>query len=249
MNYRRARNLLWARGKKELETGFLVELGYTFRHKFVIAQSKADQDSMYYYFNAALAAYREAKDSGFTKLVLLIDIGNLHLSTRNFEEAERVMLHTISVAEKHNKQFFLPVIVYSNLGVVFFAKGDLIQSLRYKEQALDAGKKFGWLYSNPATPYRDIGDINLQLKKFPQAIKYYELSLESAKAANLIDTFVASANSGLADAYYGLGELKKAFDYQLKFTLLHDSLLREINSAEMIRLQNRFRTIPGNRQD
>ena len=248
MNYRRARNLPWARGKKELETGFLVELGYTFRHKFVIAQSKADQDSMYYYFNAALAAYREAKDTA-SEISMLIDIGNLHLSTRNFEEAERLMLHTISLAEKHNKQFFLPVTVYGNLGVVYFAKGDLIQSLRYKEQALDAGKKFGWLYSNPATPYRDMGDINLQLKKFPQAIKYYELSLESAKAANLMDTFVASANSGLADAYYGLGDLKKAFDYQRKFTQLRDSLLREINSAEMIRLQNRFRTVPGNRQD
>jgi signal transduction histidine kinase/DNA-binding response OmpR family regulator len=241
-NYRRALKLSRTANKKEFETGLSVELGFTFRHKFVITKSKADQDSMLYFFNEALAIYREAKDTD-SEIGMLIDIGNLHLSTRNFIEAERIMLQAISLAEKHNKQFFLPI-AYSNLGVVYFAfdnpDRNLDKSLRYKGLAIDAGKKFGGAYSNPATPYRDMGDIYLQLKKFRQAIKYYELSLESAKAANLMDTFIASANSGLADAYYGLGDFKKAFDYQRKFSQLRDSLLREINSTEMIRLQNDF---------
>jgi len=241
-NYRRALKLSSTYGKKELETGLSVEMGYTFRHKFVITQDKIDQDSMLYYFNEALAAYREAKDTT-SELSIQLDLGSLYLSSREYEEAERRMLHVISLAERHNRQFFLPV-AYSNLGVVYFALDNPARnpekSLRYKELALDAGKKFGGPNFNPVSTYFDMGGTYLELKKFRQAIKYFELSLESARTTNLMDSHIASANAGLADAYYGLGDFKKAIDFQRKFSHMRDSLSKEVTSAEMIRLQNDF---------
>ena len=96
------------------------------------------------------------------------------------------------------------------------------------------------MFADPATTYHDMGGIYLELKKFTQAIKCYELSLESAKGTNYMDSHVASAKSGLAEAYYGLGDFKKAIDYERKFSQLRDSLSKEITSAEMVRLQNDF---------
>jgi AraC-like DNA-binding protein len=111
----------------------------------------------------------------------------------------------------------------------------------FKEKfGVGPSEKFGGLFSNPSGTYHDMGDIYLELKKFRQAIKYYELSLSSANATNLMDSHIASANSGLAEAYYRLGDFKKAIDYERKFSKLRDSLAIEVNSAEMIRLQNDF---------
>lgn len=128
--------------------------------------------------------------------------------------------------------------IYEDIGSLYLGQGNLEKSLEYLTTAIKMSDKNDEIA--PGISARNhLGALYIQRGNYTQALKYLQEALQKSKQANvsylLDDTYIT-----LAKAYEGLSQFKKAYEYQVKYKSLSDSLLNKEEIQRIERLQNKY---------
>lgn len=123
---------------------------------------------------------------------------------------------------------------YNSIAGVFYNKGDLNKSIEYLKKCLEIKTKIGDIegvcngYSNMGSLYDAMGNI-------PLAIKYHIKSYEMALADNSKEPIQYSAKT-LSVLYAKQNQFQKAYEFQLIYQQMTDSLINEDNIKKITQL-------------
>lgn len=125
--------------------------------------------------------------------------------------------------------------VLHNLAVSYDIKKEYDKSLRHLEQALEIRKKLNTQYGIASTLIQ-MGEVYRHLKDYEQAESFLMQGKEMAQEIGRLDK-VKTAMGSLAKLYYSQGQYKKAYEANLSFFQLSDSLV-DIQSIKQITLMD-----------
>jgi two-component sensor histidine kinase len=158
------------------------------------------------------------------------DLGNLYSAQADFESA--LKYHNIALkirqqmGDKQGEGY-----CYNNIGVVYKNKTDYTQALENYFKSLAAlrevNDKKGVTYC-----YNNIGNTYIELKNYKLALLYCDSSLQTVKALGDVNA-ERIAYQNLAQVYVKTGKYKEAYDYEVKFKELTDSIFNEENSKQL----------------
>ncbi|MHA2249154.1 MAG: tetratricopeptide repeat protein [Candidatus Kariarchaeaceae archaeon] len=152
-------------------------------------------------------------DLSFNKIRLLQHKGKANTQLGNYEDARKIHLNALEIAEKEQNREELAEVL-NNLGNVDYFRGKLNSAKDYYERSvrvreeLGDNKEIAVSLNNLGVLYSDIGDLN-------QALAYYMKSMNIYKEFNLKGDLADSYNN-LGVLYADKGEVEIALNYYEK---------------------------------
>ncbi|MEM6698058.1 MAG: ATP-binding protein, partial [Bacteroidota bacterium] len=122
---------------------------------------------------------------------------------------------------------------YRKQGKLEEAKVTVLEALTRNQKRGDKGRIALTLFS--------LGEIEAERKQYPNAIKYYQESLELAEQIGR-KVSIKDANDRLAKLHSKTGEFEKAYKYLQAFIIVKDSIFDEETAAQYQELQTQYET-------
>ena len=116
--------------------------------------------------------------------------------------------------------------------------GDYAKALEHYLKSLKIMKEIGDK-EGTADCYINLGEINVQLKKFNEAKKYLNEALSISKDIGEKD-IIKDSYRGLAELQNKTGNYKQALDSYKQFIIYRDSLLNEENTKKSVQTQMNY---------
>lgn len=169
--------------------------------------------------------------AAFNEALRLQEGGNLDAAEKYYLEAKRL--------------YPFHALLYSNLGVLNYTRGDLEQAIELHKKAITLDPKMGIAYNNLGVSYNKLERHDEAIEAFEKAIEIeptnsralnnlgdsltksgrFERSIPNIEKALALDTNYAEAKSNMGMALWGLGDLEGAIKW------LRDSLKLNPNLA------------------
>ena len=129
-------------------------------------------------------------------------------------------------------------IVYNNLGVICKNLGKLDDAINYYGISLRAAQSEDDQFLIAAN-YNNLGNLYAKQGLFQKAIEHSEMALSiSSKIGN--PSLRESCLSSLAEHFSAKGDYKNAYEYYLKYTALHDSILTDERVNALAEMDTRY---------
>jgi signal transduction histidine kinase/Tfp pilus assembly protein PilF len=129
-------------------------------------------------------------------------------------------------------------IVYNNLGVICKNLGKLDEAIDYYTISLNAAQSENDQFLIAAN-YNNLGNLYAKQGFFAKAIEQSEMALKISRDIGN-PSLRESCLSSLAEHYSAKGDYKKAYDYYLKYTALHDSILTDDRVNALAEMDTRY---------
>jgi two-component sensor histidine kinase len=158
------------------------------------------------------------------------DLGNVYSGMGDFETALKYHNIALKIREEMG-DVQGEAYCYNNIGVVYKNKHDDVKALENLFKCLSKIKevddKRGITYC-----YNNIGNTYIELKEYKLALLYCDSSLQTVKAIGDVNA-ERTAYQNLAQVYVKTGRYKEAYEYEVKFKELTDSIFNEENSKQL----------------
>jgi tetratricopeptide (TPR) repeat protein len=187
--------------------------------------SKAEKMFIYLHQNGALATV----------------CTNLGISYKNIHKPDSALYYLYKglELEKENQNTYNIAILNHNLGIQMYQGGDYQKAIRYQNVALDLYSQMGIQYG-VCSSLMALGAVDHAMKNYPAAKKNYDGAMSIAKQIGATD-LEKDSYEGLSKVYASTGEFAKAYDYQVKFKLLFDSLFNDQKLREFGGLETKYK--------
>lgn len=175
----------------------------------------------------------------------LMGIGTVFYLSKNPKEALSYYLKAENIFKENNDD----VGYAQNLNNIALCYGDLKQvnkALYYYTIALRNYKKIG-MQGEEANLYYNMASLYFDLKNPQKAIYFLNMALPIAKKTKELEK-VSHCYQKLAEAYSILGNYKEAYNYQLQYTALSDSLMSEEKITSIADMQTKYATAQKEQQ-
>ncbi|MCD4792592.1 MAG: tetratricopeptide repeat-containing sensor histidine kinase [Bacteroidales bacterium] len=213
-----------------------------------IAQSYNNLGVIYLYlanFNKALEYLQKAwdvseglEDEMFT-VKLSNNLGIVYMNLANYEKALEYYQKTLNNSvETNNKK--LEGTCLNNIGIVYWYLEDYKKALEYYLNAVRISEDIGdkWSISNCS---RNIGDVYIKLQDYNNSLLYLNKGL---KIAEEIESkhLIKDCYGTFSDLYYAKGNYKKAYDYNILYSEIKDSIFSEEKEKNIAEMEVKFET-------
>lgn len=148
-----------------------------------------------------------------------INIAELYLKT-NKPKLALEELNEVIIAYKKAKVNL--ALTYNLMGLAYAKLGDLNKAGSYQINAILAASETD-AKMEKTKAYIDLGNIQIQQKKFDQAILNFESGLELTEITGVYRA-KKEAYKGLSDVYSGMRDYEKAYEYQKLYSTMVDTL-------------------------
>ncbi|MDJ0646876.1 MAG: tetratricopeptide repeat protein [Flavobacteriaceae bacterium] len=190
------------------------------------------------YFKKSSKIYRDQKDNVYLSSTNN-DIGNIYFYLRKYDSAMHHLNEGLKLARKfdiaENEGNAL-----SHLGRVYTKKGQFKTALEYLYEALKIHEEQNY-NTNILRTQNDIANTYLSLEEPEKTIFYSSKTIEKATGKGPINE-LKNAHQYRFQAYYKLGNLKKALEDQLIFQKLKDSIFDTKSSQQIEELSTIYET-------
>lgn len=141
-----------------------------------------------------------------------INIGVLNYDKGKYQEAINIY-HKATIYSEQTNNIVNVASCYNNIGISFKMMGKLDSSLFYAFKSLEIKRKFPEDEKPKAlaTSYQNIAVLYSTLKKYKEAEKYYQLTLQVLEELQDNNTMVECLNN-MGDYYIATNDLKKALE-------------------------------------
>ncbi|MCC7302853.1 MAG: tetratricopeptide repeat protein [Bacteroidia bacterium] len=167
----------------------------------------------------------------------LSNVGTTYMNLKNYGEALHFLLQSLKIREEINDQKGMGT-TCNNIAELFLAMGEYKKAQEYCERSLqireDMGDRPGIAstLSNLATIYEKLGRIQDAINTLEHSREIFE-ELESK-------TLLVSAYKALSALYAKQNNYKLAWEYQVKYADLNDTLFQEDTFRQMAELQTKY---------
>ncbi len=188
------------------------------------------------YYNRALKINEEMGDkSGISNC--FNNIANIHFNEGNYSQALKYYRETLNYYEEIDDKSSIPSAL-NNIGFIHQKQGDYLQALEYFQKSLKLREKMGDKLGI-CNSYSNIGKVFLKTKNYTKALDY---TLKSLKLANELDLLKnqASIHGQLSEIYAATKNYQGAYENQVLYKKLNDSIFNETNIKEITSLENKF---------
>lgn len=146
------------------------------------------------YFNSAERISKEYFGETDGKLApVYLNMGNIYLYTKDYLKAQKLYEATLFIIEKNPSELKWRARTINNLGLVAKANKDFNSALKYLLEGLDIKRERGVV--DLSATYNNIGNCYKDLGYYPEADRYFELSINESIKNN------GDGNSDLATIY------------------------------------------------
>ena len=168
---------------------------------------------------------------------LYSNIGYAYLNSKKLDSALKYHLlsYNIGVAQQNEHDIGISSL---NLANIYYDLNDFKKSLFYIDRAIYIFNKSHDEYSMVEV-YQILGFINFEQHKYTDAKNYFLKNLEIATRLRVIN-LQRAAYEKLASCEFELKNYKEAFQYQVKFSKLTDSIFNVENSKQLGDLKTNF---------
>lgn len=194
-------------------------------------------------YNEALVYQLDALEikqrSGSKKSIAsaLSNVGTTYMNLKNYGEALHFLLQSLKLREEINDQKGMGT-TCNNIAELFLVMGEYKKAQEYCERSLqireDMGDRPGLAstLSNLATIYEKLGRIQDAINTLEQSKDIFE-ELESK-------TLLVTTYKALSSLYSKQNNYKMAWEYQVKYADLNDTLFQEDTFRQMAELQTKY---------
>ncbi len=178
-------------------------------------QVRSEMGRVYFqrgFFEKALGIWLdvEGKLDGIFRADVLTSIADVYLELNDFEKAEEY-LEKLREAIEENPDPEIELWYYVIKTKLHYYRGEVKEGLESAFKELNVAKRLGYYPELEAMVYLHIGDIYSEMERPEEAIRYYLLALQVAKAYSL--SFLEHiCYMELTKVYFHLGEYEKAVE-------------------------------------
>ena len=158
------------------------------------------------------------------------NLGNVYADQSDFESALKYHFIALKIREEIGDKQGIAY-CYNNIGVVYKYQSNHTKSLEYYFKSLDVIKNIDDK-KGLTSCYNNIGNIYIDLLNYKSALLYCDSSLQVAKEMGNINA-ERVAYQNMAKVYAKTGKYKEAYEYEVKFKTLTDSIFNADNSKEL----------------
>lgn len=165
------------------------------------------------------------------------NVGTTYMNLKNYGEALHFLLQSLKLREEINDQKGMGT-TCNNIAELFLDMGEYKKAQEYCERSLqireDAGDRPGIAstLSNLATIYEKVGRIQDAVNTLEQSKDIFE-ELESK-------TLLVATYKALSSLYAKQNNYRQAWEYQVKYADLNDTLFQEDTFRQMAELQTKY---------
>ncbi len=225
-NYKRSLNIYIKEKKWD-------EVAETYKNMADVYKTIADYPLALTYYEKALVLV-EGDESAKAKgevIRLLDQIGQIWFYQKEFDTALVYFTRMQHLLEERGDERNISILL-SNIANSYFFKGELDMSYQTYQKALrrQIEQNDHW---EAAMSLMKIGMIEAQRKEYLKAIKSYNKSVKLAKVADAND-LLRDNYLVLSQAYQALGNYRKAYEYQILYSDLSESMVMEENVTNFV---------------
>lgn len=181
-------------------------------------------------YNKGLLSIKNTHSKAAEKLrnVIYSNIGLIYLEQKQYEKALAIFKNCLEFERKSNNKVNFAMSARS-LSKVYLGKNDFKKALEYAEEALSIFKNIG-NKSGEADLYREIGVIYLATNQYNSSLEYTQKGLKISSQIGELES-IKFCYENLATIYSKLGNYKEAYQNQVLFKKLSDSMFNsEVNN-------------------
>ncbi len=211
-----------------------------------IAGAYDDIGQIYYFqnnYSEALKYYQKSLKIGEELKVVYIlagnhlNIGNVYFKQKKYDEATSNLLTAIQLYKSYFNVGGMAT-GYRSLGYINLEKGNYTEALRYCLLAMDWLEKLG-AKLGIATVNIEIASVYEKQGKFQEATIYSSKGLEVAKEFEAKD-IMKDAYFRLSDINYEMNNYKAAYDYNILYQQMKDSIFNDESASKMKGLEMQY---------
>ncbi len=186
-----------------------------------------------------LAALEIKQRSGTKKSIAsaMSNVGTTYMNMENYSQALHYLIQSLQLREEINDLKGIGT-TCNNIAELFLNMGDPKKALEYCERSLNIRKEMGDR-AGIAAALSNMADIYEGLGRIQDAINTLEESTSILEELGS-KTVLVSNYQALASLYSQQGNYKKAFDFQVKYSDMNDSLFQENTFKQMAELQTKY---------
>lgn len=188
-----------------------------------------------YYFKALKLAEEMGSKQGIA--ICCNNIGLIYTEQKKYDDALLYSFRSLKIKEELQDKYSLAKI-YGNIAVLYMKKAEYKTAMEYILKDLALAKETGNKKSE-AVCYSNIGMIKTYEKKYAEAKENTLRSLRIFSEINDREN-VRLAYGDLADMYAKMSDYKSAYDFQVRFKKLTDSIFNVENSKQLSDLKTNF---------
>lgn len=162
------------------------------------------------------------------------NLGNLYYEQGKYDKARTLHQKSLSISNKTGDKNGIAT-SNLNLGKLSLEQKQLDKAQAYLELALDMRNKMGEK-DLLAEAQIELGIVYHKQKKYAEAEELLSQGIKSAKGLGN-PSIERDGVEALADVYQHLGNYKKAYEYQVRFKNLADSLFNDANVRKLTQLE------------
>jgi signal transduction histidine kinase/ActR/RegA family two-component response regulator len=167
-----------------------------------------------------------------------VNLGEVCYKQRDFPGALNNYLYALKIREEIDYTIYEIADVHNKIALVYFMEHKYPEALKNCFSALkiyeNLKEKYGMAFS-----YNLLGNIYEKQKNYTEALKYQTKSLEIATETNVKD-IKKSAYESLASINAGMQNYKAAYQNEVLFKQVYDSLYNKENERKLTGLQMQF---------
>lgn len=169
----------------------------------------------------------------------MTNLGSIYYAQSDVDKALDYFQQGLTLMEEMNYRQGIADAV-NNVALIYEKKHQLGKALEYHLRSLDLAKE---LSDNKgiAASYHNIGLVYQGMKAYAVALPYLDSAIILAKAGD--DKFyLKESYHSLSGLYSDMGEFEKAYQTQLLYTQLNDTLMSQENKRQFAEMNTRYET-------
>jgi signal transduction histidine kinase len=170
---------------------------------------------------------------------VLNNIGEVYKEKKEYNQALKYYFQALRINDNVN---FNPGrgVCLNNIGEVYLAQKNFAQALEHFVKSL----KIKSLTNNKRSQANTLNNLAItyqKIREYPNALRHAQIALETATQGKALADRVR-ANQILSEIYGEIQDFEKAYQYQLTYNQLHDSLFSKERAEKINDLQTRYET-------
>lgn len=219
------------------ENNFQGKLASVYNNMAIIYGDLDQYDKCLEYFNNTVEVFKKSGND----LNLSSAYGNIGVVYTMQDENKKALQNfdkALEIAKKIDNQAGIGRFM-SNAAQVYGNMGNYKKALSYYDESMMIAKELNHQILIGEI-LEGISWINLETKNYQEALETIFIGIENAKKSNArIQLKIGYGYA--AEAYEGLGNIKKAYEYQKLYILYKDSILNEEQLSNINQIENKYK--------
>jgi tetratricopeptide (TPR) repeat protein len=195
--------------------------------------------------DAAIAAYKNAVEkcgmAGDSLCVAenLEQISAVYALQDSFTLAREYFIRAMPMMRRHGKQVQLATAI-ANFGSLLNQEGKFSEAIPYLEEAMDIQQDLGNLAAR-ARAKNNLALATLRVGKAEKALQMFKECLLNNQERGFMENALRNY-AGIRESYLAMQDYRGAYDYQLSYISLRDSLIGAETKLEIAELEAKYNT-------